>query len=98
MYGAARFAKQRRLTIAHQMFHLKKLCSSGHGVFKRGRGLVWRYDTQPTPISRNYEIRIDYPLNKAPSIFVDTPNLHELVGDNEIPHLYSQGRQKLCLY
>jgi hypothetical protein len=25
-------------------------------------------------------------------------NLRELVGDNESPHLYSQEKQKLCLY
>jgi len=98
MYGAARLAKQRRLSTAHQMLHLKKVCPSGYGAFNRGRGLIWRYETQPTPISRNYKIRVEYQLNKPPSIFIDTPNLRELVGVNKIPHLYSQERQKLCLY
>ena len=98
MYGATRLAKQRRLSVAHQMMHLKKVCPSGRGYFNRSRGLVWRYDTRPTPISRNYKIRIEYQLNAPPSIFIETPNLHDLVDDNEIPHLYSQERQKLCLY
>ena len=37
-------------------------------------------------------------LNKAPSILIDTPNLHEFVGNNDIPRLYSQERQKPCLH
>lgn len=99
MYGLARLEKQRRFSIAHQLINLKRVCPTGEGKFCRKQGLVWRYDTQPTPVSRTYEVRIDYKLDKPPSIFILKPNLRDLAGNNrEIPHLYSQTKQQLCLY
>lgn len=36
--------------------------------------------------------------NKWPKVYVTSPNLLELANGRKIPHLYSQKKQKLCLF
>jgi hypothetical protein len=53
---------------------------------------------QPTPLSRQYGIRIAYQLDSLPRIVVDSPNLRELADGRRIPHVYEQDPARLCLY
>jgi len=77
---------------------LRRACPEGHGGIIHVGELQWDYETQPTPISRAYMIRVRYRLEKSPEIFVISPNLRDLSNGREIPHLYDQTQQKLCLY
>lgn len=64
-----------------------------------GRGrLVWSYESQPTPLSRSYKVRINYHLDEKPEILVTEPNLIALAGDRRLPHVYQQDPPLLCLY
>lgn len=93
-----RLARGRRITVAQQLMGLRRVCPDGCGGIIHVGELQWDYETQPTPISRVYMIRVRYRLEKSPEIFVISPNLRDLANGREIPHLYDQAQQKLCLY
>jgi hypothetical protein len=59
---------------------------------------MWRYETSPTLLSRQYRVRIDYRQGGKPRVFVDEPDLIELSGGRRLPHVYSQEPPRLCLY
>jgi hypothetical protein len=88
----------RPLTAAQQYFHLRSnpICV-GKGELKCGR-LVWQYEAQPTLLSRSYQIRITYAVDRQPQILVRNPDLLELAGDRRLPHVYQQDPPHLCLY
>lgn len=94
----ARLARGQRITVAQQLMGLRRACPDGHGSIIHVGELQWDYETQPTPISRIYKIRIRYRLEKSPKIFVISPNLRDLADERKIPHLYDQALQRLCLY
>lgn len=94
----ARLARGQRIIVAQQLMGLRRACSDGHGRIIHIGELQWNYGTQPTPISRVYQIRIRYRLGESPKIFVISPNILELAGGRKIPHLYDQAQQNLCLY
>ncbi|PKN62640.1 MAG: hypothetical protein CVU57_23445 [Deltaproteobacteria bacterium HGW-Deltaproteobacteria-15] len=60
--------------------------------------LRWEDTVRPTPLSREYFIRLIYKLGSQPEVFVLEPSLKVLAGGRTIPHLYSQEKEKLCLY
>jgi hypothetical protein len=67
--------------------------------------LLWQYRARPTPLSRAYSLLLFYEAGRAPEVFAMEPDLHRLVGDAEIPHLYYRDRKgerleltKLCLF
>jgi len=68
----------RPLTAAQQFLSLRinPICA-GTGTLHAGR-LVWRYRTSPTPLSREYEVRIDYRQGDVPTVFIDEPDLTAL--------------------
>lgn len=98
MAYSARLARSQRITVAQQLMGLRRTCPDGHGGIIHTGTLQWDYETQPTPISRTYKIRIRYRLEESPKIFVIAPDLQELAEGRQIPHLYDQSRQRLCLY
>ena len=62
------------------------------------RQLVWRYEAQATPLSRVYKIEIRLREGTGyPEVLVKDPNLQELAGKREIPHVY-RNPLRLCLY
>ena len=91
-----RFGRRRALTAAQQFVNLRgnSVCR-GDGVLQVGR-FTWRYSAMPSPLSRDYDIRIEF--NGWPEIFVERPDLHVLAGGRRIPHLYEQEPPRLCLY
>jgi hypothetical protein len=89
---------RRPLTAAQQFVNLRgnPICR-GDGVLRAGR-FMWRYSATPSPLSRDYDIRIEFKQGCRPEIFVDAPDLHVLAKGRRIPHLYRQRPPRLCLY
>jgi hypothetical protein len=93
-----RIGEREPLTAAQQYVNLRgNPISRGTGQLRPGQ-FAWRYVATPSPMSRDYEVRIDFKQGNAPRIFVEAPNLHGLSGGRRIPHLYDQKPPRLCLY
>jgi hypothetical protein len=90
--------RNRGLTAAEQ-YHLLRSnpLSAGEGSVRAGR-LVWRFAVRPTPLSRKYNLRIEFQQGRAPQTFCESPDLTELAGDRDLPHVYSTRPVQLCLY
>jgi hypothetical protein len=90
--------RRRPLTLAQQFINLRSnpVCR-GDGEL-RGTRFTWCYSTSPSPLSRDYRIRIELKQGGRPEIFVHAPDLHALAEGRRIPHLYQQNPPKLCLY
>ena len=84
------------LTLAVQLALLRSN-SEGQGSLARNH-LKWRWSVRPTALSREYSLRLSYKLGRAPEVFVLHPNLRALSEGRELPHVYSQEEQRLCLY
>ncbi len=91
-----RFGRPRALTLAQQRFHLAAH-GAGAGQIQGGE-LVWRVAVRPTPLSREYLIRIVYRMHDVPRVYVETPDLAALAGGRRLPHVYSEEPVRLCLY
>jgi hypothetical protein len=93
-----RDGQPRSLTAAQQFLNLRinPICA-GTGTLHAGR-LVWRYRVSPTPLSREYDVRIDYRQDDIPTVFVDKPDLAALAVGRRLPHVYEQKPTRLCLY
>ncbi|MGA2567630.1 MAG: hypothetical protein ABSF41_12485 [Pseudolabrys sp.] len=93
-----RIGRRRPLTAAQQFVNLRgnAICR-GDGVLRAGR-FTWRYSATPSPLSRDYDIRIEFNQGGRPKIFVDAPDLQTLADGRRVPHLYQQKPPRLCLY
>lgn len=90
--------RPRHLTAAQQYMTLaSNPISQGSGRIRREH-LTWRFGARPSPLSRSYDLRIEFGQDGPPAVFVDGPDLHELAGGRELPHVYTQRPVKLCLY
>lgn len=69
----------------------------GRGTLGTGR-LVWEFSARPSPLSREYRLRIVYKQGSSPKVFVDDPDLTELAQGQKLPHVYQQKPTRLCLY
>ena len=93
-----RVGRRKPLTAAQQFVNLRgNPISRGEGELRAG-GLTWRYSATPSPLGRDYDVRIEFRQGGRPQIFVDGPDLHVLAGGRRIPHLYQQKPPRLCLY
>lgn len=86
------------LTAAQQLYHLRRsgICPGEGSVL--GGQLVWRFNAQPTALSRSYALRIVLKPGISPRVIVDDPDLNALADGRKLPHVYSQGPVELCLY
>lgn len=62
----------------------------------RGRELVCRGVLQPTPLSREYKVVIQYELGQRPRVFVPGGQLQPRTKNEPIPHTYADDEP--CLY
>lgn len=90
--------RRKPLTAAQQFINLRSNPVSQGAGRLRGGAITWRYSASPSPLSRVYNIRIDFKQGGVPRIFVEAPDLHVLAGGRRIPHLYQQTPPRLCLY
>ncbi len=83
-----RIDRPRPLTAAQQFLNLRTnpICA-GVGTLHAGR-LVWRFRAPPTPLSREYTVRIDYRQGATPRVFVEDPDLTALAEGRRLPHVY----------
>ena len=90
--------RRKPLTAAQQFVNLRgNPISRGAGVLRPGQ-FTWRYSATPSPLSRDYDIRIEFKQDDRPEVFVDAPDLHELSKGRRVPHLYQQKPPRICLY
>lgn len=82
---AQQFVQLRGSRIAH-----------GHGRIRCGR-FTWDYAIRPTPLSRDYQLRLEY-QHDYPEIYVRTPDVVKLAGGRRLPHVYSEKPVRLCLH
>lgn len=88
----------RALTAAQQFLNLRSNpISPGSGTLRAGH-LTWCCAVTPTPISRSYDLRIDYRQGDTPRAFIEAPNLVALAEGRRLPHVYEQRPTRLCLY
>jgi hypothetical protein len=59
-------------------------------------GLIWDYRDRPTPLSREYSMRVTFQRGETPDVFVLSPDLERLAGDRPLPHVY-RDPLRLCL-
>jgi len=60
-------------------------------------GFWFEFTIQPTPLSREYRVLLIYINGYAPSAYILGPNIVGIADQRDVPHLYSQSKQKLCL-
>lgn len=92
-----RFGRPKALTMAQQYVNLRgNPLSAGRGLL-RADSLTWFYETSPSPLSREYCIRIEMAPGLPPRIFVDDPDIDMLACGRDLPHIY-RNPTRLCLY
>lgn len=94
------FVQQRDLTAAQQYLALGRCqACTGSGHLKKGK-IRWDYTARPTPLSREYSLRLAFHQGRSPvpRIWVRGPDLLELSGGVRLPHVYEQKPPRLCLY
>jgi len=52
---------------------------------------------RPTPLSREYTVRIEYERGDVPKVFVKDPDISVLAAGRKLPHVY-RNPLHLCLY
>jgi hypothetical protein len=93
----ARWGDRPDLTPAQQyLFLMNSLGGHGAGSLA-ATGLTWRYKQRPTPLSREYTVRIQYERGGVPEVFVEDPDITALAAGRDIPHVY-KNPLLLCLY
>ncbi len=71
-----RIGRRKPLTAAQQFVNLRgNPISRGEGELHAGR-LTWRYSATPSPLGRDYGVRVEFKQGGKPQIFVDGPDLH----------------------
>lgn len=91
------WGKRKKMTLSQQFLFLRacQTCN-GEGQISR-RKLTWRFCAQPSPLSREYAVRLEYEVGDSPDVFVESPELELLAAGREIPHIYLNPL-RLCLY
>lgn len=88
---------KQEMTLSQQLLFLKSnLVVGGSGEVRRHK-LTWITQVQPTPLARDYAVRLTLKEGETPDVFVDNPSLTELAGEREVPHVYLKPL-RLCLY
>lgn len=89
---------ERPLSLAQQWLHLKSSkIYAGQGQLSPGL-LEWRFQTRPTPLSRDYSVLLRYRLDRRPSVIVEDPDLPLLAEGRRLPHVYQDRPPHICLY
>lgn len=93
---ATKYPKKKSLTVVQQAAALRHLYPESKCSAHLNR-LSWAGVLQPTAMSREYKVSVDYHLGKSPRTHVVEPILFVPAGEH-LPHVYSQKEQRLCLY
>lgn len=94
------YTRIRRLDLGTQLLHLRALkLPVAVGQLRNGV-LTFEYVVKPTPVSREYALRLTYRRGNPPHVQVLSPSIPELAdGHGPVPHLYDRSHPvRLCLY
>ena len=85
------------LTPAQQFLFLRAnpICE-GDGALN-AKGLTWEYHVRPTPLSREYRVRLSYERGGSAKAVVLEPDIQLLAGERKLPHVY-RDPLRLCLH
>jgi hypothetical protein len=89
--------KIKKMPIAIQAGLLKSIYAGSKVRTQYDQALSWHFEIMPSPLSKTYEVRLDYTLGKPPQVYVLTP-LTLAKGATRLPHVYDTKKQRLCLY
>jgi hypothetical protein len=90
--------RKNKLSVATQAGLIKAYFPDGNMHLFHDR-FVWKGSITPTPISRTYTIKLTYSNRDGVNVYVVKPKpLPCAKGKSSLPHVYSQEKQRLCLY
>ena len=89
-----RYLPNRVVSLIHQLTDVRRHLVGFDGTIT-SKGLTVSGTLRPTPVSREYAVRIELPKNGIPKILIDSSELLGRGGER-IPHRYPDG--SLCLY
>lgn len=96
------FARENIPTLSQRRWELDRLELQGARTeIRSGRELFFYFSVSPGSFSRVYQCTLHVKTGRSfPYVIVRSPNLVELAGDRQIPHIYPhEGRgTKLCLW
>ena len=92
-----RYQPVKPLNLGQQLASLRREYPDDAGVL-RSNVLEWTGILTPSPVGRDYRVRLIYQLGARPVVRVLDPSLRTLAAGQTIPHLYSQEREELCVY
>ncbi|WP_285827659.1 hypothetical protein [Bacteroides acidifaciens] len=84
------------ITPYRQLACLRRNYPDGRVIRQWKDGWAWTSMVQPRPSSPYYNFKIVYSHNQPAVYALDKLELAD--GENRLPHIYSQQRQRLCLY
>lgn len=87
--------KNKRLNNGEHAGMLRKMYPQGKVISIHPK-LIWECAFSPTPLSKEYNIRLIY-HNGIPNVFVINMELSKGVS-SKLPHVYSTKEQSLCLH
>ncbi|WP_035568843.1 hypothetical protein [Caballeronia sordidicola] len=88
-----------KLGLAQQWMRLRAANLEGGTGYVRRSELAWDCFVRPSPLGRNYHVRLRYKLGNPPRVTVISPNLTSLAPDRRLPHVYyATTPLSLCLY
>jgi hypothetical protein len=102
MSNKGRFLPKQRLSVRQQRAHMMRVWPALDSHFEGGL-LVVSGLVQPTPITREYRVRLTYRDYEKPKVSVVSPKLERRpqAPDAPIPHTYeylTPGKERPCVY
>lgn len=68
-------------------------------IYRFGKKMIWEGMLQPSELSLNYDIRIEYNIGEHPDVYVIKPKPLLLAKDaTKLPHVYDHEKQHICIY
>lgn len=92
----SKYFRTKKLTVSQQAYALRSLYPDSQCRANKNK-LDWTGFLRPTPLSASYTLNVLYRQGFNPKAYIREPQLAVLPG-KELPHVYSQVEQRLCLY
>jgi len=85
--------------IAAQVGLLRSMFPTSTATNLRDKELIWQHKIKPSPLSEEYTVKLEYKIGASPKMYVVKPKPLPLANKaTELPHVYDQKKQRLCLY
>jgi len=91
------YRRQRPIDLSAQLHYLKSAYPKSTGT-AHGKVLEWASWVTPSPFSERYRIDLRYERGTPPEVWAKEPDLKLMANGKDLPHVYNQDTQRLCLY